>query len=63
MTLASIVSDNGNTLLLAILAYLAVEIRSDVREMRKQVTILWNWYQGNSGVSVPATAYQMREKK
>jgi hypothetical protein len=35
----------GNAVLLAVFAYLAVEIRRDVRETRDKVLVMWEWYQ------------------
>lgn len=34
----------GNGILLALLSYLGIEIRRDVRYTRDKVLILWEWY-------------------
>lgn len=43
----------GNGMLLAIVGYLAVEVRKDVREIRDKVLIMWRWFDGNVGVPAP----------
>jgi hypothetical protein len=34
----------GNAVLLGIFAYLAAEVRKDVRETRDKVLVMWEWY-------------------
>lgn len=34
----------SNALLLAIVAYLAKEVRRDLRQVRDRVNIMWRWY-------------------
>lgn len=39
----------SNALLLAILAYLATELRRDMREVRDRVNVMWRWYLQSTG--------------
>lgn len=47
--------------LLGLVAYLLRELRSDVREVRDRVNIMWEWYtKRNGGVTSPVNPYSPR---